>query len=67
MNESAAKHITEQLLSAIEYLHFFHDIVHRNIKLENVLCCENNHIYLLGFNDSKRFDSCDLKTKTGTP
>ena len=55
LGEDLARHYFLQLLDAIEYLHNSARIVHRDIKLENILLDENFNLKLCDFTLSKTF------------
>ena len=52
MNEELIKFYSAQVVDVIGYLHK-QNIIHRNIKLENILLDENGYIKLLGLGLSK--------------
>jgi tRNA A-37 threonylcarbamoyl transferase component Bud32 len=67
VSESFARAIFKQLVSAIHYLHC-QDIVHRDIKLQNVLLTPDVHIKLIDFGYSVYNDSeTKLHVFCGTP
>jgi len=55
ISEPLAKLYFSQLLSALDYLHTKWRIVHRDIKLENILLDANNNIRLIDFGLSNEF------------
>ena len=65
MNELAASSYFIQLLSAVDHCHR-HGIVHRDIKLENILMV-NNTLKLCDFGYSSQVGNFDWKMIIGTP
>lgn len=67
LNEQEACQLFLQLFSALRYLHSVHFLVHRDLKLENVLIDGNNTIKLTDFGLAGT-DYCNImKTFVGTP
>jgi serine/threonine protein kinase len=67
--EQLARKYFTQLISAIAYLHRDRHIVHRDIKLENILLDRNDNIRLIDFGLSRAFHTDDelFKTLCGSP
>jgi len=55
MGEDVSRYLFHQLLSAVEYLHVEQKIIHRDIKLENILVDSNFNLKLCDFTMSKTF------------
>ena len=67
LSEKTAKYIFRQLITALKHIHS-HNIVHRDIKLDNILIDLNNNIKLCDFGVSKQIHKgMLLKDKCGTP
>ena len=67
LNEKMSKYIFKQLLEAIKYIHS-KNIVHRDIKLDNVLIDLNNNIKLCDFGVGKMVHENEvLLDQCGTP
>ena len=67
LSEKTAKFIFRQLITALKHIHA-HNIVHRDIKLDNILIDLNNNIKLCDFGVSKQIHKgMLLKDKCGTP
>jgi serine/threonine protein kinase len=69
LSEGAARTIFTELVHAVIYLHEVAHLVHRDLKLENVLIDRNGHIRIIDFGFSKLFsDHSDLFTSScGSP
>lgn len=67
LEEKNAHKFFMQLLSAVEYLHFEKQIIHRDIKAENVLIDGNGDCRLGDFGYSKPTDGLLSNTACGTP
>ena len=67
LNEKTAKILFKQIMEGIKYIHS-KNIVHRDIKLENILIDLNNNIKICDFGVSKRIHSNSiLEDQCGTP
>ena len=67
LNEKICKFIFKQLLQAIKYIHS-NNIIHRDIKLDNVLIDLNNNIKLCDFGVGKMIHEGEVLTdQCGTP
>ena len=67
LNEKICKYIFKQLLQAIQYIHK-NKIIHRDIKLDNILIDLNNNIKLCDFGVGKSiYDGEILTDQCGTP
>lgn len=60
LSEQETKYIFSQILSTIEYLHMKKHIVHRDLKLENILLDRDRKIRLIDFGFSEVFDENKL-------
>lgn len=67
LKENEARRIFLQLFSALRYLHINHFLVHRDLKLENILLDKNNSIKLIDFGLSNTNYNNIMKTIVGTP
>jgi serine/threonine protein kinase len=69
MSELQARRLFTQLIAAVEYLHETKQVVHRDIKAENVLLDSYGNIRLIDFGLSNVFTSDDpmLHTACGSP
>lgn len=67
--DSTARRIFMELVIAVQYLHHDLRIVHRDLKVGNVMMDKKGHIRLIDFGFSNQFDddSTTLTTKCGTP
>eukprot|EP00826_Nyctotherus_ovalis_P015686 TRINITY_DN14481_c0_g1_i1.p1 TRINITY_DN14481_c0_g1~~TRINITY_DN14481_c0_g1_i1.p1 ORF type:complete len:212 (+),score=42.90 TRINITY_DN14481_c0_g1_i1:83-637(+) len=67
LDESESAHILSQILSALKYCHS-HNIVHRDIKLENVILDDSLNVKLIDFGFSAfELPPKKLRTFCGTP
>ena len=67
LTEPIAKYIFKQIILAIQYIHN-NNIVHRDIKLDNILIDLDNKIKICDFGVSKRINSNDIIfEQCGTP
>lgn len=65
--EREAQHIFVQIVSAISYIHSM-NIIHRDLKAENILIDRNKNIRIIDFGFSKRFeDNARCNTCCGSP
>ena len=55
-SEAVIRNYTKQLLDGLNYVHE-HEIVHRDLKSENILVTEDSTLKLSDFGCSRRFDS----------
>lgn len=69
LNENLARHYFCQLISVLEYLHVQKQIVHRDLKAENILLDKYYNIRLIDFGLSNFFsaDKTYLETACGSP
>ncbi|OHT05535.1 CAMK family protein kinase [Tritrichomonas foetus] len=67
--ELQARRYFVQIISALEYLHSKRKVVHRDLKLENVLLDRYNNIHITDFGLSNTFSdvSPELKSACGSP
>ncbi len=67
LNEQIAKFIFKQIILSLQFIHS-HNIVHRDIKLDNILIDLNNNIKICDFGVSKRIVNNDkMFEQCGTP
>jgi serine/threonine protein kinase len=67
LNETTAKFIFRQIIEALQIIHS-HNIVHRDIKLDNILIDLQNNIKICDFGVSKQIRKCDvMHDQCGTP
>ena len=67
LTEPIAKYIFKQIILGLQYIHN-HNIVHRDIKLDNILIDLDNKIKICDFGVSKKVINGDLmKEQCGTP
>lgn len=67
LTEQEANRIFIQLHNSLLYVHAFHFLVHRDLKLENVLLDANNNVKLIDFGLAGTFYCNILKSFVGTP
>jgi serine/threonine protein kinase len=69
LEESEACRIFDELVSAIYYLHKDKQIMHRDLKPQNILLDKHMHIRLIDFGFANQFTYCDplLSTPCGSP
>ena len=69
VNEGEAKRLFSQLVSVVSYLHEEKKVIHRDLKLENVLLDVNRNIKLIdfGFADHFENDDCKFTLHIGSP
>ncbi|XP_018421420.1 PREDICTED: testis-specific serine/threonine-protein kinase 6 [Nanorana parkeri] len=61
LTEAKAKSLFQQIVCAMSYLHH-NQIVHRDLKCENILLTEDHKVKITDFNFGKLLDSTDLST-----
>ncbi len=67
LNEQTAKYIYKQIILGIQHIHN-HNIIHRDIKLDNILIDLDNKIKICDFGVSKRINNNDkIYEQCGTP
>ena len=68
LTEQIAKYIFKQILLALHYIHS-HNIIHRDIKLDNILIDLDNNIRICDFGVSKQIDPDNdiMHEQCGTP
>ena len=66
LDEVAGKFFFHQLVSILEYLHNDRGIVHRDLKLENILLTSDFDVKLTDFGFSKKVRGSMLKSQRGT-
>lgn len=66
-NSQDVKKITKDLLSGLSKIHEY-NVIHRDIKCNNLIICRNNNIKIIDFGLSKKLNRFNLKnTHCGTP
>ncbi|OHT04009.1 AGC family protein kinase [Tritrichomonas foetus] len=68
LTENEARFMFHQILSAVEYLHTQKKIVHRDLKLENILLDKDKRIRIIDFGFSRFFEDNELMDEmVGSP
>lgn len=67
MDESECRRIFAQIVCGLGYLHTEKNIIHRDLKAENVLFDERNNVRLIDFGLSSMFESGVYSTACGSP
>ena len=67
MDEAECRRIFVQIVQGLGYLHTQCNIIHRDLKAENVLFDERNNVRLIDFGLSSMFETGVYKTACGSP
>lgn len=67
LSEGEAQYYFGQLFSAVRHLHVYHFLVHRDLKLENVLLSKGNKVKLTDFGLTGSYYNTLMHTFAGTP
>lgn len=67
LREFEGRRLFLQLFEAVQYIHMKHFLVHRDLKLENVLLDKDDNILLTDFGLCDTFYNSTLKSIVGTP
>ncbi|KAK8888590.1 hypothetical protein M9Y10_033321 [Tritrichomonas musculus] len=67
LKEMEARRLFIQLFDTVRYLHLKHFLVHRDLKLENILLDKDNNILLTDFGLCDTYYNTTLKSTVGTP
>ena len=59
-NEETVKFYTAQLVLGLGYLHSKHNIIHRDMKLENILLDQEGYIKIIDYGLAKMYDDKKL-------
>jgi serine/threonine protein kinase len=65
--ESEAQRLFRQIFSALRHCHVYHFLVHRDVKLENILLDAQMNVKLIDFGLSDTFYNNTMKKFVGTP
>ena len=67
LDENEARKMFIQIFAALRYIHLHHFLVHRDIKLENLMLDKDNNVKLIDFGLSTTFYNNIVKGVVGTP